>query len=65
MNCPLCGRTGKPVAGGLYKCAAGHFFDDRPDEGGTVNDPAKAAEIKEQHQLRKRKGYHDRTNRYH
>jgi len=44
-KCPLCGRKGKPVAGGLLQCPQGHFFDDEPNEGGDYSDRNPAARL--------------------
>lgn len=44
-KCPVCGRKGKPIAGGLFQCDRGHHFDDDPDEGGSYSDRNPAARI--------------------
>lgn len=55
-KCPACGRPGKPVAGGLWRCPIGcGCFDDDPDEGGYArsNDPERSASSKEEYELRR------------
>lgn len=48
-KCPVCGRSGAPMSGGLFRCSLGHLFDSEPNEGGDYDrDPSRRLERAEE-----------------